>query len=258
MTLRLAAAAAALLLAATAPTLAQVAPAAAVADASRPAADTAKDASRKPAEMIAFAKLKAGDSVIDIWTGSGYWARLFSKVVGPKGHVVAYVPEEIVGFKSKPLEVAKALESEPGLANIKALSDPLADQPPPEFQNQFDVIWIFENYHDLHDDFLKHADGKLVDVDAYNVAIYKLLKPGGYYVIVDHAAPAGSGLAHTNDTHRIDPATLKAEVEKAGFRFDGESKALANPDDPKDKGVFDPSIRGKTDRFAYRFVKPKA
>jgi len=88
--------------------------------------------------------------------------------------------------------------------------------------------------------------------------MFTLLKPGGYYVIVDHAAPAGSGLKNTEDLHRIDEAAVRAEVEKAGFKFDGESKVLANPADPKDKIVFDPSIRGKTDRFALRFVKPKA
>jgi predicted methyltransferase len=238
--------------------LAQVTPAAAVADASRPAKDVEKDASRKPAEMIAFAKIKPGDKVVDVWTGSGYWARLFSKVVGPKGHVFAYVPAEIAGFKSKPLDVAKAMAAEPGLSNVEAFSDPADSPAPAEFKNSQDVVWIFENYHDLHDDFMKKADGKLLDVDAYNRAVFDILKPGGYYVIVDHAAPAGSGLAHTNDTHRIDPVTLRAEVEKAGFKFDGESKALANPADPHDKGVFDASIRGATDRFAYRFVKPKA
>lgn len=230
--------------------------AAAVADASRPAKDVEKDASRKPAEMIAFAKVKAGDKVVDVWTGSGYWARLFSKVVGPQGHVVAYVPQEIVGFKSKPLDVAKAMAAEPGLGNVEVISDPIAAAPPPEYNNTYDVVWIFENYHDIHDDFMKGPDGKLQDVDAYNRGVFALLKPGGYYVIVDHAAPAGSGLKNTNDLHRIDPATLRAEVEKAGFKFDGESKALAEPGDDHTINVFDPKVRGKTDRFAYRFRKP--
>jgi predicted methyltransferase len=113
------------------------------------------------------------------------------------------------------------------------------------------VAFTFENYHDTYDPFMKGAD-----VAAFNRAMFKLLKHGGYYVVVDHAAPAGSGLAHTNDTHRIDPAMARSEIEKAGFKFDGESKVLANPDDPKTALVFDKSIRGKTDRFAYRFRKP--
>jgi predicted methyltransferase len=252
--LRLIAAAAALTLIAAAPVMAEVSStiAAAVADAGRPAKDTERDASRKPADMVAFAKVKPGDTVIDIWPGGGYWSRIFSKVVGAKGHVVAYVPAEITGFKSDPLGVAKAMAAEPGLGNVEVVSDPLASAPPADALGTVDVAWTFENYHDLHDSFMKGAD-----VDAFNKAVFALLKPGGYYVIVDHAAPAGSGLKNTEDLHRIDPAALRAEVEKAGFVFDGESKALAMPDDPKTVNVFDASIRGKTDRFAYRFRKPK-
>lgn len=253
MKFRLIAAVAAASLLAAPVVIAQVAPPAAVADASRPAKDVEKDASRKPADMVAFAMVKPGDTVMDVWPGGGYWSRIFSKVVGPKGKVLAYVPAEITGFKSDPLGVAKAMAAEPGLGNVEAVSDPLAAPPPAEFQNTLDVVWTFENYHDFHDSFMNGAD-----VDGFNKAVFLMLKPGGYYVIVDHAAPAGSGLANTEDLHRIDPATLRAEVEKAGFVFDGESKVLANPNDPRTAKVFDPAIRGNTDRFAYRFRKPKA
>lgn len=230
---------------------------AAINDPSRPQADKDKDASRHPADLLAFARIRPGDKVMDLWTGSGYWARLFGKAVGPNGHVYAWVPAEIVGFKNKPLDVAKAMAAEPGRGNIEAFSDPAPAQPGPEFQNKLDVAFIFENYHDLHDSFMKEPDGKLADVAQFNMAMFKLIKPGGYFVIVDHAAPAGSGLKNTEDLHRIDPATLRAEVEKAGFVFDGESKVLANPNDSHTVGVFDKSIRGATDRFAYRFRKPK-
>ena len=226
---------------------------AAIADTGRPDKDTKLDASRRPADMLAFAKVRTGETVIDLWPGGGYWTRLFSKVVGPTGKVYAYVPAEITGFKSDPLGLAKAVAAEPGRGNVEAVSDPLAAPPPAELLGKVDVAWTFENYHDTHDSFMKGAD-----VGAFNTAIFKLLKPGGLYVIVDHAAVAGTGLKHTEDLHRIDPAALRAEVEKAGFVFDGESKVLANPDDPKTALVFDPSIRGKTDRFAYRFRKPKA
>jgi len=225
--------------------------AAAVADPGRPAKDVALDASRHPAELIAFAGVKPGDVVMDIWPGGGYWTRIFSKLVGPKGKVYAYVPAEIAGFKSDPVALAKAVAAEPGRANVEAVSDPLANQPPLAFQNVLDVAWTFENYHDFHDSFMKGAD-----VDAYNRAIFKMLKPGGTYMIVDHAAPAGSGLKNTEDLHRIDPAALKAEVEKAGFVFAGETPILAMPADPRTANVFDAAIRGKTDRFAYRFRKP--
>ena len=225
---------------------------AAVNDPTRPDKDVKLDPSRKPADMIAFAGVKSGDVVMDVWPGGGYWSRLFSKVVGPTGKVYAYVPAEIAGFKSDPVGIAKAMAAEPGRSNVTVVSDPIADQPPAQFQNVVDEIWTFENYHDLHDSFMKGAD-----VNAFNRAAFKLLKPGGVFVLVDHAAPAGSGLKHTEDLHRIDPAALRAEVQKAGFVFDGESKVLANPADPHTALVFDPSIKGKTDRFAYRFMKPR-
>jgi len=224
---------------------------AAIADAGRPAKDVAQDASRKPAALVEFARIKPGDTVMDIWPGGGYWTRIFSKVVGPTGKVYAYVPAEIAGFKSDPVGIAKAVAAEPGRANVEEVSDPLASQPPAQYQGILDVAWTFENYHDTHDSFMKGAD-----VDGFNRAVFALLKPGGYYVIVDHAAVAGSGLSHTEDLHRIDPAAVKAEVEKAGFVFDGESKVLVNPDDPKTAPIFGDSIKGKTDRFAFRFRKP--
>ncbi len=224
---------------------------AAIADAGRPAADVAKDPSRKPAEIVEFARVKPGETVIDIWPGSGYWSRIFSKVVGPNGKVYSYVPAEIASFKGDPVAVAKAIGAEPGHGNVTEVSDPLASEPPAAMYGTVDVAFIFENYHDTYNPFMKGAD-----VAAYNRAMFKLLKHGGYYVVVDHAAPAGAGLTQTNITHRIEPATARAEIEKAGFVFDGESKVLANPDDPKTALVFDPTIRGKTDRFAYRFRKP--
>ena len=237
-----------------APLAAHAAPAAitaAIADTSRPAADVAKDASRKPEDIIAFARVKPGQSVIDIWPGSGYWTRLFSDVVGPKGKVYSYVPAEIAVFKSDPVGQIKKVAAEPGRGNVEVVSDPLASTPPPAYESTADVAFTFENYHDTHDSFMKGAS-----VDGFNAAIFKLLKHGGYYVIVDHAALAGTGLSHTEDLHRIDPAAVRAEVEKAGFKFDGESKVLANPKDPRTALVFDKSIRGMTDRFAYRFRKP--
>jgi predicted methyltransferase len=222
---------------------------AAIADPGRPDKDKARDAARKPAELVAFAKIKPGDTVVDIIPGSGYWSRIFSKVVGPSGQVFAYVPQEFAGFKSDPVATAKAMAAEPGRGNVSVKVHPLILPETPA--NVFDVVWTFQNYHDLHDSFFHGAD-----VEAYDRAIFKALKPGGVFVIADHAAAAGTGLQHTEDLHRIDPAAVRAELEKAGFVFDGESMALANPADPHTALVFDPSIRGKTDQFVYRFKKP--
>ena len=224
---------------------------AAVAETTRPAKDVQQDSSRHPAELLAFAKVKAGDVVVDVWPGGGYWSRMFSSVVGPKGKVYAFVPAEIAGFKSDPVALAKQIATEPGHANVEASSHPIDEPPPASIHNTIDVVWTFENYHDLHDSFMKGAD-----VNAFNTSIFKALKPGGYYVIGDHAAVAGSGLKNTEDLHRIDPAVIRAEVEKAGFVFDGETKVLANSEDDHSLKVFDPALRGKTDRFVLRFKKP--
>jgi predicted methyltransferase len=225
--------------------------AAAVADPRRPIEDLQEDAFRHPAELVAFSRIKPGDTVVDVWPGKGYWTRIFSTLVGPKGKVYAYVPAEIAGLKANPLEIARAIAGEPGRGNVEASSRPLSEQPPEAAYNTFDLFWTFENYHDLHDSFMKGAD-----VGAFNAAIFKLLKPGGYYVVADHAATPGSGLQNTEDLHRIDPAAVKAEVENAGFVLDGETKVIADADDDHTSRSIDPAMHGKTDRFVFRFRKP--
>ena len=234
--------------------LAQTPPAtiaAAISDQTRPEADMQQDKLRHPAELVAFSNVKAGDFVVDVVPGGGYWSRIFSTIVGPRGKVYAYVPGEMAGFKSDPVARAKAITSESGHGNVETISLPLAQQRPASSNNTVDVVWTFENYHDFHDSFMKGAD-----VGAFNQAVFDMLKPGGYYIVGDHAAAAGSKLKNTEDLHRIDPEEVKAEVEKAGFVFDGEIKALANADDDHSLKVFDPAIRGKTDRFVFRFRKP--
>jgi predicted methyltransferase len=226
---------------------------AAINDPTRPDTDKAQDAVRHPAELLTFSGVKPGDVVMDVWPGKGYWTRLFARVVGPKGHVYAYVPAEIASFKSDPLGIAKKTSAEPGMGNTEAISDPLTTEPPPQFHDVANVVFTFENYHDLHDSFLKGAD-----VPTFDREVRELLKPGGVYLIADQTAAAGSGLKNTEDLHRIDPAFVKTEVTAAGFAFAGQIDVLANPADDHTKLVFDPSIRGKTDRFVFKFVKPAA
>jgi len=219
---------------------------AAVADTTRPAADRARDAERKPAEMLAFAGVKPSMVVVDMLPGGGYFTRLFSDVVGPTGKVIAYVPDEMYAGRPKSLDGVTALAAEPTHGNIQPEHNPALAPGP---ANIVDVVWTSQNYHDLH-----NVAG--LDVVAFNKVIYASMRPGGVYVVLDHSAPAGSGLTDTNTLHRIDEATVRKEVEAAGFKFDGESKVLANPADPRTNKVFDPSIRGHTDQFILRFRKP--
>ena len=219
---------------------------AAVADTTRPAADRDRDAERKPADMLAFAGVKPGMVVIDILPGGGYFTRLFSDVVGPTGKVISYVPDEMYAGRPKSLDAVTAIAAEPGHKNVQPMHDPALAPGP---ANVVDVVWTSQNYHDLH-----NVPG--LDLVAFNKALYASVRPGGVYIVLDHSAPAGSGVSDTNTLHRIDEAVVRKEVEAAGFVFDGESKVLANPADPRTVKVFDPSIRGHTDQFVLRFRKP--
>jgi len=217
----------------------------AVADKARPAADTERDASRKPAETLAFAGIKPGDWVLELAPGRGYYTRLLSAVVGPKGQVSNYTLTTPKPDAPPPPVVAIA--ADPHYSNVKVTLQRLIDVKP---TNSFDVVWTTQNYHDFHN----IPNG---DVAAINHAIFESLKPGGVYFILDHAAEAGSGTRDTNTLHRIDEEAVKQEVKAAGFELAGESDILRNKDDPHTGKVFEPPIQGHTDQFILKFRKPR-
>jgi predicted methyltransferase len=220
----------------------------AVANPDRPDADRARDANRKPAEVIAFAGLKPGDKIADIVPPPGYYSRIFSSVVGPKGHVYGFFPSELKALARIPFPADGSLPY-PKFPNVTAVVAPMNQFAAPE---PLDMVWLSDNYHDLHDPFMGPADLALV-----NAAVFKALKPGGVYLVLDHAAEAGSGLRDTNTRHRIDEAVVKSEVEAAGFKLVAETDLLRNPADPHTAAIFDPSIKGKTDQFVLKFRKPR-
>jgi predicted methyltransferase len=217
---------------------------AAVANPDRPAADRQRDVNRKPAEIVAFAGMKPGEKVADFLPGTGYYSRIFSGVVGPRGHVYAFYPAEL-----KHGQPAVGSAPFPGFTNVTAISSPVNEFKAPA---KLDVVWLSDNYHDLHDPPFGPADLAKV-----NKAVFDALKPGGTYLVLDHAAEPGSGLRDTNTRHRIDEETVKKEIEAAGFTLAGESPVLRNPADDHLARIFDPSIRGKTDQFVLKFRKPK-
>ena len=220
----------------------------AVANPDRPAADRQRDAARKPAEVIAFSQMRPGWTVADLIPLTGYYDRIFAGVVGPKGHVYGFYPTELAKILKKNPLPPNGGTPDMKFPNFTAIVGPANDFAPPV---PVDLVWLSDNYHDFHDPFFAPAD-----IAKINAAVFKALKPGGIYLIIDHSAEKGSGLAATNTLHRIDEAAVKKEVEAAGFRLVGESDVLRNPADDRTRKIFDPSIRGKTDQFVLRFRKP--
>jgi predicted methyltransferase len=221
--------------------------AAAVAHEARPESDLAQDAGRKPAEVLAFAAFEPGDVVADIGASRGYYTRLVSGVVGEEGLVYAFNPQEVADMFFKDGNPSDAVAAD--YTNVVSIVAPFSK---PEFERPLDAVMIVKFYHD------SHYDKFATDTATMNETIFEQLKPGGTYLIIDHAAEPGSGLRDVGTMHRIDAELVREEVTAAGFEFVAESDLLANPDDDHSKGVFDASVRGQTDRFILKFRKPGA
>jgi predicted methyltransferase len=218
---------------------------AALADRGRPAADTAADPNRKPAETLAFSGVKPGDWVLELAPGNGYYTRLLSAVVGRQGEVSIYILFSLPKPGTPPPPVV-AIAADPHYGNVKVTLQRLLDVRP---TNSFDLVWTTQNYHDFHN---------IPDlVTNLNKAVFNALRPGGIYFILDHAAEAGSSSRDTNTLHRIDEETVKQEVKAAGFELVGESSVLRNKNDPRTGKVFEPPIQGHTDQFLLKFRKPQ-
>jgi len=222
---------------------------AAVADPNRPAADRERDANRKPVETLGFAGIKPGDVVAELLPGGGYFTRIISKVVGDSGHVFALVPAPPVDAPASTPDFAarvKLIAADPGYANVSVVVQPFSQLAAPK---PVDVVWTSQNYHDVH-----NFPG--VDIGMFNLLVFGMLKPGGLYIILDHAGAPGTGASETSTLHRIDPDKVKAEVLAAGFVLVAESDLLRRKEDPHTAKVFDPAIRGMTDQFLFKFRKP--
>ncbi|MFY8164848.1 MAG: methyltransferase, partial [Brevundimonas sp.] len=194
---------------------------------------------------LAFAGVRPGQKVADMIIGGGYFTRVFSAAVGPRGRVTAWQPAEFIAFQAS---YGDSLAAADALANVDAIRSPIAA---PDFPAGLDLVFTAQNYHDLHLSMAPADTAARV-----NAAVFEALKPGGLYVIIDHHAVAGSPLTAANTVHRIDIEAVKREVLAAGFVLDGESDLLANAADPRTANVFDGTIRGRTSQFMLRFRKP--
>ena len=215
----------------------------------RPESATALDESRKPAEVLNFLGLRPGMHAADLITGSGYWAEIMARVVGDKGHVTAFEPQQFYGDTAKTGWEA-LLGRQKGIDLAVYPFEHFAPAP-----DSFDFAISNLNYHDLYNQSEKYKIGP-TDPAAYVKALYTAMKPGGVVGVIDHVGLPGN-MEITKTLHRIDPEVVRAEFEKAGFVLEGSSDILRNPDDDHSKAVFDPAIRGQTDRFLFKFRKPR-
>ena len=214
---------------------------AALADPAR-ADQAGDDERRQAAAVLAFSGVKPGDTVIDYLPGKGYWTRIFSGIVGPKGHVYAYWPAAGQKYAEKSLPMIQGWNLPNATAQVQAVNLPASDKP-------VDLFWTVQNYHDVANNAGEPA------LRAFDQAVFAA-EVGRHLCHYRPCRHGGPGLANTNTTHRIDPDYVKRQVQSVDFRFVGESKVLRNPADDHSKNVFDPAIRGRTDQFVYKFRKP--
>ncbi len=212
---------------------------AAVADPGRPAADTMRDDNRKPAEVVAVSGLKPGDTVAELSSSSGYYTRIISKTIGPKGKLYSIVNPA----RPQSAEPIKAMI--PTYPNIEIVTDDYAKLT--ALPQKVDVVWTTDNYHDYHNAY---------DMAVFDKAVFDALKPGGLFFVEDHAAAPNAGATVTKTLHRIEPVAVMQEVTAAGFKLVRTSDVLANPSDDHATQNAETAIRGHTDRFIMVFKKP--
>jgi predicted methyltransferase len=229
----------------------QAAIAAAIASPDRPKSDLEQDERRKPQQVLEFAGVAPGMHVIDVFSAGGYYTELLARTVGVKGGVIAYNNPPYASFAAKGIAERYAGDRLPNVKQVTCTIEALDLIP-----SSLDLAIFVMSYHDL---YWKPDDGSWPPTDPKLLLgkLYAALKPGGVVMVQDHVAnPGGEPDKVVADLHRIDPSLVKRDFAKAGFVFDGESRLLANPGDDHTKLVFDEAVRGKTDRFLFRFRKP--
>ena len=216
----------------------------------RPAADRERDADRKPAEVLAFLGITPGMTVLDMFTGDGWYSEVIAHVVGESGKVIAHSNEAYKNFVGNSLEERFGSGRVPQAEILMAENNQLALE-----ADSLDAVMMSMSFHDIYNVDVENG-WEQIDGPAFLAELKKGLKPGGIVAIIDHRAAAGSPPETGNTLHRIDPALVIANMEAAGFVLEAQSDLLRNPDDDLSKIVFAPEIRGKTDRFVMRFRKP--
>ena len=214
----------------------------------RPADAVAQDIERRPVEILRFFDVRPGQTVADIYAGQGYFAELLARAVGSTGTVYATDPDLLPADARAPINAVAQRNP-----NVRVL---YGDIRAFDFPEPLDFALLSMSYHDVYFVSEQYGMGRM-EPSTYLADLYDAMAPGGVVGVIDHVANPGGDVREVVDSvHRIDPAVLRRDFEAAGFRFEGESDALRNSADDHTKLVFDPAIRGHTDKIVYRFVKP--
>lgn len=218
---------------------------------SRTEANVKLDESRKPAEVLTFLGLEKGMRVLDMFGANQYWAEIIAPAVGPDGFVVVWQPNQFMNDKRRATFAGFAAKQK----NVLLINSPF--EQPSIGTNAYDFILMNLDYHDVYWESSERKIGRM-EPDTWLARLYAAAKPGAVVGIIDHiATPGGDTRAVVEKLHRIDPAVVKADFERAGFVLEAQSDLLRNPADDHSLNVFDDKIRGKTDRFIFRFRKPQ-
>lgn len=221
----------------------------AVSNSARPEADSARDATRKPAEVLEFFAIDTGMKVLDIFAGGGYYTEILSYTVGPEGEVGLYNNGGWDGFVGEGVVERLADKRLPNVQSIVMEANALSLE-----ANYYDAAIFVLGFHDLY--YSDEPSWPAIDAENFIDRLYRVIKPGGVLGIVDHAAEPGVSVAVADLLHRIDPGIIRRDLISAGFVLEAESDILRNALDDRNKPMSDPSVRGNTDRVVMRFRKP--
>ena len=219
------------------------------ATADRGEANVKLDESRKPAEVLKFLGLQQGMWVADPFGGNLYWAEITAPAVGPKGRVTIWQPKQFYGQKGYDSYMALKAKQ----PNVWLRVSPFEA---PDLPGRYDFMLINLDYHDVYWESAKNGIVRM-DPDQWLKTVYDAMKPGAVVGVIDHVANPGDTREAVEKYHRIDPNVVKADFKRAGFKLEAESDLLRNPADDHRLNVFDEKIRGKTDRFLFKFRKPR-